>query len=261
VSCHLLRRAIAVPRCAVLARFGWTDHGGERACQISWVKPQGVAPATELEQRLAHQLDGPGIQQRGYTTRPRPVRVRGHAENMDVASARLDHEVHVDAAQRDRAVDVEEITRKHGGGLGAQELRHVDRLRCGAAVSAAVSGSAALWRRRPGCPSRAVRLGSAGTCGCRNLCHQAIFMNHASGVVTPLDPELIQVGDAVGQRAQRRGLLESAVRPVGVIEVLLLAQDGHQVPLVPYQGPVEQLPPAAADPALHDRIHSSRLNG
>ena len=29
-------------------------------------------------------------------------------------------------------------------------------------------------------------------------------MNHASGTVTPLDPELIQVGDAIGQRAQLR---------------------------------------------------------
>jgi hypothetical protein len=31
-------------------------------------------------------------------------------------------------------------------------------------------------------------------------------MNHASGAVTPLDPEMIQVDDAVGQRAERRGL-------------------------------------------------------
>ena len=30
-------------------------------------------------------------------------------------------------------------------------------------------------------------------------------MNHASGTVAPLDPELIQVTGTVGQRAQRRG--------------------------------------------------------
>jgi hypothetical protein len=30
------------------------------------------------------------------------------------------------------------------------------------------------------------------------LCHQAIFMNHASSAVTPLDPELIQVGELPG---------------------------------------------------------------
>jgi len=36
------------------------------------------------------------------------------------------------------------------------------------------------------------------TCGCRNLCHQAIFMNHAAGAVAPLNPDLIEVGDAIG---------------------------------------------------------------
>jgi len=35
-------------------------------------------------------------------------------------------------------------------------------------------------------------------------------MNHASGAVTPLDPELIQVGDTIGQRAARRGLANLA---------------------------------------------------
>jgi hypothetical protein len=32
-----------------------------------------------------------------------------------------------------------------------------------------------------------------------NLCHQAIFVNHACGAIAPLDPELIQFRDAVGQ--------------------------------------------------------------
>ena len=53
-------------------------------------------------------------------------------------------------------------------------------------------------------------------------------MNHASGTVAPLDPELIQVGDAIGQRAQRRlyrfkirratltcGFMEQFTRPGG----------------------------------------------
>ena len=69
-------------------------------------------------------------------------------------------------------------------------------------------------------------------------------MNHASGAVTPLDPEMVQVGDAVGQRAERSGLLEGAVRPVGVVEVLVVSQDGYRVPLVPDQGPVQQFSPA-----------------
>jgi hypothetical protein len=48
---------------------------------------------------------------------------------------------------------------------------------------------------------------------------------------------------------------------VGVVEVLVLAQDGHQVALVPDQGPVQQFSAAAADPAFHDRIHLRRLDG
>jgi hypothetical protein len=36
------------------------------------------------------------------------------------------------------------------------------------------------------------------TVGAENLCHQAIFMNHAPCAVTPLDPELIQVCNAAG---------------------------------------------------------------
>jgi hypothetical protein len=41
--------------------------------------------------------------------------------------------------------------------------------------------------------------------GAENLCHRAILVDHASGTVAPLDPELIQVGDAVGHEyAQRR---------------------------------------------------------
>jgi hypothetical protein len=43
-------------------------------------------------------------------------------------------------------------------------------------------------------------------------------MNHASGTITPLDPELIQVGDAIGQRAQRRSLVQGSMRPVPVVK-------------------------------------------
>src|SRR5260370_26843023 len=85
-------------------------------------------------------------------------------------------------------------------------------------------------------------------------------MDHAStGAVAPPEAEVVQVGDIIWQRAERRGLVQGAVRPVRVVEVLVLAQDGHQVALVPYQGPVQQLTPAAADPAFHDRVHSGRL--
>jgi hypothetical protein len=36
-----------------------------------------------------------------------------------------------------------------------------------------------------------------GACGCRKLCHQAIFVNHASGAVAAKDAEVVQVGDAI----------------------------------------------------------------
>jgi len=35
--------------------------------------------------------------------------------------------------------------------------------------------------------------------GAETLRHQAIFVNHAPGTIPPLDPELIQIRDAVGQ--------------------------------------------------------------
>ena len=83
-------------------------------------------------------------------------------------------------------------------------------------------------------------------------------MNHAPGAVTPLDPEMVQVGDAVGQRTERRGLAEGAVGPVGVVEILVLAQGGYQVPLIPDQGPVQQLAAASADPAFGDGVGPHR---
>ena len=96
--------------------------------------------------------------------------------------------------------------------------------------------------------------------GAENLCHQAIFLNQASGAVTPLNPELIQVSDTIGQRAQRRRLAEGSAGTVSVAGVLVLVQHDHQVPLVPDQGAVQRLPAAAADPPFHYRIHSRRLD-
>ena len=63
-------------------------------------------------------------------------------------------------------------------------------------------------------------------------------MDDATHAVMPPDPEMIQVGDAIWQRPQWRGQVQSAVRPVGVAEVLELPQHHHQVAQVPDQGPV-----------------------
>jgi hypothetical protein len=51
-----------------------------------------------------------------------------------------------------------------------------------------------------------------------------MLVNHSSGAVAPEDPEVIQVRDAIGQRSQRRGLGQGVVRPVRIVEVLVLAQ-------------------------------------
>ena len=48
------------------------------------------------------------------------IRVSGHAQDMQEAVADLEHEQHVEASQRKRAVDVEEVDWEHAGGLGAQ---------------------------------------------------------------------------------------------------------------------------------------------
>jgi hypothetical protein len=55
------------------------------------------------------------------------------------------------------------------------------------------------------------------------VCHQAIFVNDASGAIAPSEAEVVQVGDAIGQRAKRRGLVQGAVRPVSARSLSCLA--------------------------------------
>ena len=40
---------------------------------------------------------------------------------------------------------------------------------------------------------------ASGPVGAENLRDQTIFVNHAPGAIAPLDPELIEIRDAVGQ--------------------------------------------------------------
>jgi hypothetical protein len=54
--------------------------------------------------------------------RPRPVRMPGHAQDVQVAVADLECEQNVEPPQRHRAVDVEEVHGQRRGGLGMQEL-------------------------------------------------------------------------------------------------------------------------------------------
>jgi len=52
--------------------------------------------------------------------------------------------------------------------------------------------------------------------GAENLCHQVIFVEDAASAVTPPDPEMIQISNAVGQGAERRGLVQGAARQARV---------------------------------------------
>jgi hypothetical protein len=80
-----------------------------------------------------------------------------------------------------------------------------------------------------GCASRTSPSASANTVGAGNLCQQAILIDHASDAVAPPDADVVQVGDIIWQRAQRRGLVQGAVSPMRVVEILVLAQDGTSV--------------------------------
>jgi hypothetical protein len=59
--------------------------------------------------------------------------------------------------------------------------------------------------------------------GAENSCDQAILVDDATDAVMPPDPEMIQLGDPTWQWPQRRGMVQGAVRPVGVCPGLLAA--------------------------------------
>ncbi len=109
------------------------------------------------------------------------------------------------------------------------------------------AGSTSAWLR--GRSTRAARVPRALPVPKTYATRRYSWMTPPHAVVPP-DAEMIQVCDAIWQRPQWRGLVQSAVRPVGVVEVLVLPQHHHQVVQVPDQGPVQQLTPAAANPPL-----------
>ena len=59
---------------------------------------------------------------------------------------------------------------------------------------------------------------------------------------------LARIGDRCGQRVQRAGVRDALMRSMSVVELLELAQGMAQVPLVPDQGPVQELAPAGLYP-------------
>ena len=124
----------------------------------------------------------------------------------------------------------------------------------------------ANWPRTGSWPSTygvtTVPPSSGPTSGCRKSMPPGdTHESRRRHAVTSLNPDPVKVGDVAGQPAQRRGLLQGSVSPVGVAEVFALPQHGHRVALVPYRSPVEQFAAPAADPPFHDRVHSGRLDG
>src|SRR2546429_5315906 len=78
-------------------------------------------------------------------------------------------------------------------------------------------------------------------------------MDQASGAVAP-DAEVVQVGDAIRQRAEWRGLVQGAVSPVRVVEVLVLAPKTRIRRVLPPHKPKIIPPPgsqAARGPAAN----------
>src|ERR1017187_8768270 len=69
-------------------------------------------------------------------------------------------------------------------------------------------------------------------------CDQPIFVDPAPGGSVSSDAVLVKI-DRFGQRLQRRGAVQGAVRPMLVMVGLVLAQDPPQMVLVPDQGAVQ----------------------
>src|ERR1022692_1661740 len=88
-------------------------------------------------------------------------------------------------------------------------------------------------------------------------CDQAIFVDQATDTSVSSDAVLLKI-DRFGQRFQRRGAVQGAVRAVLIVVGLVLAQDPPQMGLVPDESAVQELAAASPDPAFGDRVHARR---
>ena len=85
-----------------------------------------------------------------------------------------------------------------------------------------------------------------------------VLVEYAAQPRTPADVESADLGrisDWLWQRLPRPGVAEPLVRPMGVVELLVLVQGVEQVSLIPDEGAVEQFEAAGLYPAFHDRVH------
>ncbi len=98
--------------------------------------------------------------------------------------------------------------------------------------------------------------------GAENLYHQVIFVDDATSAVTPLDAEMIQISNTIGQAPERRGLLQGAVRPVCCRSPRTrAARSSGGAGSRSGSGPVARDGSCRSNaPSLHDRIHPRRLH-
>src|SRR5690242_4058190 len=104
------RRQVSARGCDDVVSVRWPQVPGP-VRTLTGPVPEPGGPVPQVQQQIP-----------GLLRRPRAIRVRGHAQDVNMAGAHLDREEDIDAAQGDRAVDVEEVAGQHRGGLGAQEL-------------------------------------------------------------------------------------------------------------------------------------------
>jgi hypothetical protein len=123
---------------------------------------------------------------------PRPGRARRHAQDVDAAGGKLDHEQHIQTPEQDR-VDVEEVARQDPLGLDGQDLSPGQPARRGAGsmparlrsshtvldASLKPSRASSPWLRRY--PRSGSRLPAAG-----------------SGAATPVGSTVDRAGGGVG---------------------------------------------------------------
>jgi hypothetical protein len=55
-------------------------------------------------------------------------------------------------------------------------------------------------------------------------CRERVLVDETADPVVPVDAERVQIANGCGQRRERSGLAERAMRPVGVVMSLVLAQ-------------------------------------
>jgi hypothetical protein len=114
------------------ARAG--QHRVERACELP-------GPITDEESEPRHLFAEVRDEVAGLLHGPRPVRVLGHAQDVQVAVAELEREQDVEPPERYRAVDVEEVDREHAVAWVRRNCRHV--------VSVCHTGAGGMqWRLR-----------------------------------------------------------------------------------------------------------------